>query len=144
MLLLLLGVVSFEVASGSSGGDATFSTAFTAESTRLRANLMAGYDKHVPPTSDRSAAGVTYSAAGTDIAIQVRFFKVETVRASHGDMKLKICMRGSETQTLLFARSLLKALRSRCCVRQGSATIGVATRDSHDPLHPVPHCPPTA
>ena len=54
---------------------------------------MQSYDKHVPPSSDRAAGGVTYSAAGADIAMQVRFFKVESVRASHGDMRLKVWLR---------------------------------------------------
>ena len=72
---------------------ATYSKNFTDASTRLRAALMQGYDKHVPPLSDRAAGGVTYSAAGADIAMQVRFFKVESVRASHGDMRLKVWLR---------------------------------------------------
>ena len=67
---------------------------FTPESTALRAALMSGYDKHVPASSNRSALhNVDYSQAGTDIEMQLRFFKVESVRPSHGDMRLKIWMR---------------------------------------------------
>ena len=91
--LLLTGVTL--AAGGATTSPATFSTAFTNETTRLRRDLLgtSGYDKMVPPLSDRATEGVEYSSAGTDIAIQTRFFKVETVRASHGDMRLKIWLR---------------------------------------------------
>merc|ERR1719506_313498 len=72
---------------------ATFSRDFTSETTRLRKDLLKDYDPRVPPLSNRSASGVEYSGAGSDIAVQIRFFKVESVRASHGDMRLKIWLR---------------------------------------------------
>ena len=90
----IVGTLSHEVASGTgTERGATYSSNFTMHSTHLRSHLLSGYDRHVPPTSDRSLLGVEYSSAGTDVEVQIRFFKVESVRASHGDMKLKIWMR---------------------------------------------------
>ena len=48
-------------------------------SAQLRSDLLGAktHDRRVPPTSDRAAFGTTYSEAGTDVAMQVRFFKVD-------------------------------------------------------------------
>ena len=78
----------------------------TAQQAQLRADILgaAGYDKHVPPTSDRAATAVhaeQYSAAGADIKMQIRFFKVEAVSASGGSMRLKIWLRMMWTDTRL-------------------------------------------
>ena len=54
-----------------------------------------GFSKVMPPTSDRKAAGTTYSAAGTDVSMQLRFFKVQVVNAAEGWMRLKIWLRMS-------------------------------------------------
>ena len=69
----------------------------TSHLTRLRHDLLTGaaslrnetYDPKVAPTG-RSA---DYSAAGTDVSMQVRFFKVQAVKASEGSMRLKVWMR---------------------------------------------------
>jgi hypothetical protein len=61
--------------------------------TRLRQDLLRSnttpYDPLVAPTGRASS----YSAAGTDVEMQVRFFKVQNVKASDGSMKLKVWLR---------------------------------------------------
>ena len=56
----------------------------------LREHLLSGYDKSVPPPSERAN---NYSRAGVDVAMQLRFFKVESVMAADGRMTLKVWMR---------------------------------------------------
>ena len=69
-------------------------------SAKLRAATMsaANYDITVPPTSDRSktagAAG-QYSASGTDVKLQIRFFKVMSVSPAEASMRLKVWVRMS-------------------------------------------------
>ena len=61
---------------------------------RLRRDIFNGpYDRHVAPTSNRAASGSSYSASGTDVFMQVRFFKVMEVAAAEGSMRLKVWMR---------------------------------------------------
>jgi hypothetical protein len=62
----------------------------TIEGARLRADLLESYDKWMPPTSDRSAYGTEYSQAGTDVRMQIRFFKLNEVQAAAGSMSLKV------------------------------------------------------
>ena len=72
--------------------DASFQ--YSAESTRLRRDLLAAYDKHAVPPSNRSAnLGVTFSAAGTDVELSLRIFKVVAVKAAEGSMQLKVWLR---------------------------------------------------
>ena len=68
---------------------------------RLRSDVLTrdDYDTDVPPASDRGAAAskfgsAHYSDAGTDVALSVRFFKVEDVRPAEASMRLKVwvCM----------------------------------------------------
>ena len=67
---------------------------YTAEATQLRSDLLAGYQRHVAPSSDRLALhGVDYSQAGTDVEMQLRLFKVEAVSAAEGVMRLKVWLR---------------------------------------------------
>ena len=70
---------------------------------RLRADIMArsGYDRIVPPTSNREASGSDFSDSGTDVSLQVRFFKVQAVKAAEGSMQLKVWMRMSWVDTRL-------------------------------------------
>ncbi|CAJ1376545.1 unnamed protein product [Effrenium voratum] len=58
--------------------------------TRLRSALLSQYDSVVPPISDRL---VNYSGAGTDVGMQIRFFKVDMVAAATGHMRLKVWVR---------------------------------------------------
>mmetsp|Transcript_54036 Transcript_54036/g.126832 ORF Transcript_54036/g.126832 Transcript_54036/m.126832 type:complete len:689 (-) Transcript_54036:31-2097(-) len=70
--------------------DATFTKRFSREATRLRVDLLQNYDKVVPPESDRLE---NYSGAGTDVEMQINFFKVQGVDASTGQMRLKVWVR---------------------------------------------------
>ena len=59
-------------------------------STSLRAALLDGYDKISPPISTRL---VDYSEAGTDVTLNIRFFKIEGVDQSGGTMSIKVWWR---------------------------------------------------
>ena len=59
----------------------------------VRQALLANYDAMVPPASNRAATGTAYSATGTDVQLQVRFFKVLAVKASDGIMQIKVWVR---------------------------------------------------
>ena len=78
---------------------ATYSKSFSHHATALREHLLSGYDKSVPPPSDRTG---NYSKAGVDVAMQLRFFKVESVMAADGRMTLKVWMRLSWTDRRRF------------------------------------------
>ena len=67
-----------------------YETSYTSQTTNLRAHLLANYDKVVPPRSTRL---VNYSNAGTDVRVEVRFFKVESIASAEGRMKLKVWLR---------------------------------------------------
>ena len=57
---------------------------YSLTASNLRQKLLAGYDRIVPPMSDRLS---DYSSAGTDVRIEVRFIKVEEVSAALGSMR---------------------------------------------------------
>ena len=63
---------------------------------RLRGDILSRevFDRLVQPMSDRPAAA-NYSAAGCDVHVNVRFFKVRAVRPSEGKMELKVWVRMS-------------------------------------------------
>ena len=66
---------------------------YTSWSTALREHLLgdsSGYDKVVVPTSTRRNA---HFESGTDVAMQVRFFKVDFVDSGTGSMQIKIWLR---------------------------------------------------
>ena len=63
---------------------------YTKYATLLRRDLLQGYDPVVPPESIRE---VTYSGAGTDVRMEIRFFKVSEVSATNGQMRLKCWVR---------------------------------------------------
>ena len=67
-----------------------YSREYSSHATRLRRDLLAPYDKVVAPSSTARSG---YSKAGTDVSMQLRFFKVESVKASAGQMRLKVWMR---------------------------------------------------
>lgn len=73
-------------------GGSSFTKSYSHHATALRAHLLDGYDKAVPPTSVREE---NYSKAGVDVALQLRFFKVASVDAGEGRMTLKVWMRTS-------------------------------------------------
>jgi len=70
-------------------------------STQLYDHLMEGYNKRMPPVSTRSKNPAAdslfgegnYSDAGTDVALQVRFFKLETVAITTGSMRIGLWLR---------------------------------------------------
>jgi len=57
---------------------------------QLRAHLLPNMDTAVPPKSVRT---VDYSKAGTEVRMSIRFFKVQSVDASTGQMRLKVWVR---------------------------------------------------
>ena len=66
---------------------ASYARSFSHHATVLRKHLLGDYDKSVPPHSNRTS---TYSKAGVDVAMQLNFFKVESVMAADGRMTLKV------------------------------------------------------
>lgn len=64
-------------------------------SEKLRQDILGRpyFSRIVAPTSDRKSTGTDYSDAGTDVFMQIRFFKVQTVNAAEGWMRLKVWMR---------------------------------------------------
>ena len=53
---------------------ADLSQSYTSFASKLHDDLLDGYVKSVPPRSERLASSA--SQAGTDVALQIRFFKV--------------------------------------------------------------------
>jgi len=76
----------------------TYKKSFSKFATSLRSDLLQSYDKLVPPTSNRS---VEYSKAGTDVGLQIRFFKAQAVNAAAGQMHLKVWVRTTWTDERL-------------------------------------------
>jgi hypothetical protein len=56
----------------------------------LRTSLLEEYDARSIPTSNRSN---NFSAAGTDVRMQLRIFKVQNVNLAEGSMRLKAWLR---------------------------------------------------
>ena len=80
---------------GTSGTSAAYNIGntkrdYSYHATRLRADLLANYDKAVAPNSTRVSG---YSAAGTDVYFQMRFFRVEAVEPANGELKMKVWWR---------------------------------------------------
>ena len=88
-------------------GAAEFAPDFRADSPLYQAQIRAalfdrtGFDRILPPTSNRSALGDDYSASGTTVEMQIRVFKVQSVNAAEGWMRLKIWMRQTWVDTRL-------------------------------------------
>lgn len=78
-----------------------FRKSYTRHATALHNHLMADYVKQVPPESvrtvDPAADGLygsgNYSDAGTDVHVQVRFFKLEEISMVTGSMKIQTWFR---------------------------------------------------
>lgn len=64
---------------GRASGPELTQPSLTSEATRLRSDLLRGYDRLAAPI--------------TTVGVQIRFFKVEGVRAAEGSMRLKIWLR---------------------------------------------------
>ena len=56
------------------------------------------FDRLAPPTSVRASPA---SASGTDVGLQIRFFKVQEVVAAKGSMRLKVWVRMTWSDTRL-------------------------------------------
>ena len=65
---------------------------YSEHATRLHHDLLANYNNAVAPRSVRVS---NYSAAGTDVYLQLRFFKVEAVSPSDGHLRVKVWLRMS-------------------------------------------------
>lgn len=63
---------------------------YTLHATRLHAHLLAGYNTMIPPVSRRQ---VNYSSAGTDVMLNMRFWKVDAVEVAAGRMRVKVWVR---------------------------------------------------
>ena len=67
---------------------------YSGHATALVDSLTANYNVQVPPhVTQRSARSVAVSEAGTDVKVQLRVFKVESVAAANGQMRLKVWLR---------------------------------------------------
>ena len=97
---------------------------YTAWASKLRDDLIgddSGYDKVVPPRSDARSAGGDgwftdeFSAAGTVVGLQIRFFKVESVKASEGATRLKVWVRCKWQDSLILLSCLCLCLTWCVC-----------------------------
>ena len=66
---------------------------FTTHATSLNEALLHGYDKFVPPRSQRRNASESGSLAGTDVEVQLRFYKVASVHTAEGSLSMQTWMR---------------------------------------------------
>ena len=72
---------------------------YTGFAERLNSDLLAGkqgvpYNKHIPPTSNRTNTLLSGgSQAGTDVNLQLRVYKIDSVDAATAHMKLKVWLR---------------------------------------------------
>lgn len=84
LLLLALGSAIATVT------NPNFKASYTSHATKLRSDLLANYDKGSPPTSTRA---VSYSEAGTDVELNLRFYKLDSVEVSTGRAAFKVWFR---------------------------------------------------
>ena len=63
---------------------------YTLHATRLHQDLLEDYNKAAPPMSTRL---VNYSSAGTDVLINMRFYKIDTVNVADGSLRVKVWWR---------------------------------------------------
>merc|ERR1719446_1685627 len=83
-LLLLFDLVAVTFGLGN------YERTYTPVSTALKASLLTGYDKGTPPTSNRP---VEYSKAGTDVSVEIVFFKLNAVDVPNGHLEIKCWLR---------------------------------------------------
>lgn len=92
ILMLRLAFASAALVHGvSSTFEPNFQAAASGLQARLRSDLLgnSSHDLLVQPTG----RDVDYSGTGTDVGMQIRFFKVMNVKAAEGSMKLKVWVR---------------------------------------------------
>ena len=84
-VVLLLGLV------GAALGFATdYDKSYSANATLIKSAILSGYDKSLPPTSDRM---IEYSAAGTDVEVEIVFYKLNKVDVPSGHLEIKCWLR---------------------------------------------------
>ena len=86
-----LGVLLLLACSHADNGD--YDESYTDRVTALKAHLLESYDKSVVPRSRRSTSPRQPSKAGTDVGIQIRFFKIDMIDPLAGAMRVKIWLR---------------------------------------------------
>ena len=68
--------------------------AYATHATNLRADLLDGYDKMIPPISERTDVyDGKISMAGTEVGVNIRVFKVESVDTASSHLRLKVWLR---------------------------------------------------
>ena len=66
---------------------------FTTHATALNEALLTGYNKFIPPRSRRRNSTGYGSEAGTDVEVQLRFYKVASVLTAEGRLEMQTWMR---------------------------------------------------
>ena len=94
---LLHALVALLLARGSAFAP-DYEQTFAGHAADVRSAILANYDRLAPPTSVRNN---TFSNAGTDVGLQIRFFKMESVNMAEGTMSVKVWMRMSWVDTRL-------------------------------------------
>lgn len=82
--------MALTIAAATAAFPPNFAANYSMWAAKLHEDLLDGYVKSVPPTSHRI---VDYSAAGTDVALQIRMLKVREVSPSEGYMTIKVWWR---------------------------------------------------
>ena len=67
-----------------------FQESFSSHASALHSHLLSSYSPAIAPSSPRDVNAS--SAAGTDVSMQIRFFKVDTIDAAHGKVSIKVRM----------------------------------------------------
>ena len=69
---------------------------YAQHATNLRSYLKNGYDKMIPPISNRTdvyQGKTSPSMAGTEVGVNMRVFKVESVDTASSHLRLKVWLR---------------------------------------------------
>jgi hypothetical protein len=76
---------------------------YSSHALRLRTDLLdaSRYDKAVVATSNLRNVSYVRTSAGTDVSMQIRFFKVDAVEAALGTLRVKVWWRSSWADTRL-------------------------------------------
>lgn len=78
--------------SGRTNGVLELGRNYTRDASRLQRDLLADYQRSVPPSARRRDAQF---AAGTDVELQIRFFRLKEVRAAEGMLEVKVWWRSA-------------------------------------------------
>ena len=84
LLLLPVAILARPLAEGDLTEDYTY------WASKLHTDLLVNYVKAVPPRAVRAS---NYSAAGTDVTLQIRFFKVDSLSTTNGRLSIKVWWR---------------------------------------------------